>query len=199
MSTKSLTESKIEVEELSGDILAGHIEALLFLSGDGMAVEYMAERFATKTKQVEGALSNLSKKYDGQSGIHLIKYRNKWQFTTNSNYADRVAEVLNPIREKNLTKAVLETLAIIAYKQPITRLDVEEVRGVDSTYATQVLTQNNLIEVVGRKDALGKPLLYATTDEFLKRFELEDINKLPSYENLLDKIKIIQTDGLYDR
>jgi len=179
--------------------LAGYVESVLFLSGDGVASSYLSEKFNCNIKDVEDALFCLQQKYGGKCGIHLIKYRNKWQLATNPSYAEKVAEVLNPIREKNLTRAILEALAIVAYKQPITRLDVDEVRGVDSTYAMQVLTQNNLIEVVGRKDTIGKPLLYATTDEFLKRFDLENIDKLPSYDELLEKIKIIQNgDDLYN-
>jgi len=100
-------------------------------------------------------------------------------------------DATNPI---TVTRAALETMAIVAYKQPITRLEIDEVRGVDSSYSIQILVDNNLIEVIGRKDTLGKPLLYGTTDEFLKRFELTDINHLPSYEELLDKIKVIQTN-----
>ena len=108
---------------------------------------------------------------------------------------DDVAEVLNPIREKELTKAMLETLSIIAYKQPITRLEIEEIRGVDCTYAVQTLSKMNMIEVVGKKDAVGKPLLFGTTDEFLKRFSLSDLSDLPSFESLTDRIQTIATPG----
>ena len=201
MDTLLLTESK--TEDLSEELVGGlspHIEAILFLSGDGISAEYLAEKFGVTKKDVDGAFAQLQKKYSGDCGIHLIKYRDNWQLSTNPSYADKVAEVLSPVREKNLTRAALETLAIIAYKQPLTRVEMDEIRGVDSAYAVQILSTNNLIEVVGRKDTVGKPLLYATTDEFLKRFELESIEKLPSYEQLLEKIKVIQTgDGLYDR
>jgi len=91
-------------------------------------------------------------------------------------------------------------MAIVAYKQPITRLEIDEIRGVGSDYAIQILLQSNLIEVTGRKDTVGKPLLFGTTDQFLKRFELENIDNLPSYEELLEKIKVIETNfDLYDR
>jgi len=186
-------ESKTEVDNTK---LIEHIEAVLFLSGAGLDHKYLAEKLEATEAEVVLALSALTKKYSGDCGIHLIKYRNNYQFTTNPNYASRVAEVLNPVREKVLTRAALETLAIVAYKQPLTRIDIEEIRGADSSYATQILMQNNLIEVVGRKDAVGKPLLFATTDEFLKRFELENIDGLPSYEELLEKIRIIQTQGI---
>jgi len=176
------------------EFLTEHIESILFLSSDGVSADYLSEKFEV---DVSNLLKDLQKKYSGDSGIHLIKYRNNYQLATNPKYADRVAEILNPIREKNLTRAALETMAIIAYKQPLTRLEIEDIRGVDSTYAIQVLTQNNLIEITGRKDTIGKPLLYGTTDEFLKRFELESVDNLPSHKELLEKIKIINKQELY--
>ena len=99
--------------------------------------------------------------------------------------------MLNPIRERDLSNAALETIAIIAYRQPVTRLDIEQIRGVNSEYTVQMLLKNNLIEVVGRKEAVGKPLLFGTTDEFLKRFQLESLDELPDYETLLESIKVI--------
>lgn len=169
------------------------LEAVLFVSGDGLAVDYLAEKLDVSVKEINEAVERLRETYSGDCGIHLIKYRKNYQFSSNPAYADKISELLNPIKERNLTRAALETMAIVAYKQPITRLEIDDIRGVDSTYSVQILVSNNLIEVVGRKDALGKPLLYGTTDEFLKRFELSDINNLPSYEELLDKIKVIQT------
>ena len=112
-----------------------------------------------------------------------------------------MAEVLNPIKEKALTKAVLETAAIIAYKQPITRLEIEQVRGVNSDYAINNLLENKLIDVVGRKDAIGKPLLFGTTDEFLKRFSMNSLSDLPDYDELMERIEVIKTPqnaGLFD-
>lgn len=108
--------------------------------------------------------------------------------------------MLNPIRERNLSKATLETVAIIAYKQPITRLEIEEIRGVGCDYAISILLEHNLIEVVGRKDAVGRPVLFGTTDEFLKRFNISSIGELPDYNALLEKVKIVRagTDSLYN-
>jgi segregation and condensation protein B len=179
--------------------LSSQIEAILFVAGEGLGVEFLAEKLGAKENEVLDAVEVLKQKYSGDSGVHLIKYRKNFQFATNPDYAGTVSAVLNHVREKNLSRAALETIAIIAYKQPITRLKIDEVRGVASDYAVHILLQNNLIEVVGRKDSLGKPLLYGTTDEFLKRFELDDINNLPSYEQLLEKIKVIQTNfDLYE-
>ena len=174
--------------------LDNQLEAVLYVSGDGLAVDYLAEKFEVSESEIKSSMERLMQKYSGDCGIHLIKYRKNFQFSSNPAYGTRIAEVLNPIREKNLTRAALETMAIVAYKQPITRLEIDEVRGVDSTYSIQILVQNNLVEVIGRKEAIGKPLLYGTTDEFLKRFQLDDIDNLPSYEELLDKIKVINTN-----
>ena len=175
------------------NMLEQEIEAILFVSGDGLAADYLADKLGVSEAELKSAMDRLHEKYSGDCGIHLIKYRKNYQFCSNPDYSARISDILNPIKERNLTRAALETMAIIAYKQPITRLEIDEIRGVDSTYSIQILTGNNLIEVVGRKDTLGKPLLFGTTDEFLKRFDLVDINNLPSYEELLDKIKVIQT------
>ena len=120
------------------------------------------------------------------------------QLASNPAYADFISEVLNPIREKSLTRAALETLAIIAYKQPITKLEIEDIRRVNCDYAVQILVDQNMIEVVGRKDAVGKPLLFGTTDNFLKRFNLSDLAQLPDYEGLLERIKVIENDEKSD-
>lgn len=168
------------------------IEGLLFVSGQGVEIADIVEKLEVKEKQVKTAIENLKEKY-ADRGINVITYKTKVQLCSNPKYADDIASVLNPIKEKQLTKAALETMAIIAYKQPITKPEVEQVRGVDSGYAIQILLDFKLIEVVGRKDAIGKPLLYGTTDEFLKRFELQSIEDLPEYEELLERIQVIHT------
>jgi segregation and condensation protein B len=173
--------------------LAQHIIAILFACGDGIPLETFCEKLGVSKKEAELALQFVAGKFSGNSGIHLIKYRNNFQFTTNSAYANEIAAVLNPIREKNLTRAALETMAIVAYKQPITRTEIDAIRGVGSDYALQILSSSNLIEIVGRKEVLGRPLLYGTTDIFLKRFGLSSIDGLPGYEELLEKISVIHT------
>lgn len=186
-------QEKTTATAVAPENLTAALEAVLFVSGDGLSVDYLAEKFLVSEKDVENALELLRQKYSGDCGIHLIKYRKNYQFSSNPAYSAEISGVLNPIKERNLTRAALETLSIVAYKQPITRLEIDDLRGVGSDYALQILQSNNLIEVIGRKDTIGKPLLFGTTDEFLKRFDLADINNLPSYEELLDKIKVIQT------
>ena len=167
------------------------LESLLFLSGNGLKVADVATQLEVKTADVNAAVKRLKEKYGGKSGIHLLSFNGKIQFATNPAYSDVVACVLNPIRERDLSNAALETIAIIAYRQPVTRLDIEQIRGVNSEYTVQMLLKNNLIEVVGRKEAVGKPLLFGTTDEFLKRFQLESLDELPDYETFLESIKVI--------
>lgn len=170
------------------------LEGLLFVSGDGLEKGYIIEKLNITDKELDKAIDVLKEKYANDCGIHLIEYKKHIQFTSNDKYAEDISIVLNPIRERALSKATLETVAIIAYKQPITRLDVEEIRGVNSDYAIQQLLQHNMIEVVGRKDAVGKPLLFGTTNEFLKKFELKDISDLPDYEELLSMIETFEED-----
>lgn len=167
------------------------VEAILFVSGDGIAKVDILEKLEISEKDLDKAIVSLQEKYNKTSGVQVITYRNKVQMCSNSKYATEVAEVLNPIRERKLTKATLEALSIIAYKQPITRLEVENIRGVNSDYAINNLINHSMIEVVGRKDAIGKPMLFGTTDEFLKRFEIKDLEELPDYNELLESIAVL--------
>ena len=129
--------------------------SILFVAGDGIEKSFLAEKLEVSEKEVEKALAELEKDLSGSCGVHLIRFKNKVQLSSNPNYASYISDVLNPIREKSLTRAALETLAIIAYKQPITKLEVEDVRRVNSDYAVQILLDQDMIEVVGIKDAVG--------------------------------------------
>lgn len=181
------------------DNLEQILEGLLFVSGDGLDKGYIMEKLSVTDKQIQKAVDKLKAKYSGTSGIHLICYKDKIQLCSNPSYADDISLVLNPIRERNLSKSTLEVIAIICYKQPITRLEIEEIRRVNSDYAIQTLLNHKLIEVVGRKDAVGKPLLFGTTDEFLKRFQIESIDQLPDYEEILKQVETIESDkSLYN-
>ena len=176
--------------------IARVIEGVLFVAGDGVEIDEFKRKFDINDKEFNKCLDLLKAKYNEQSGINVITYKSKVQFCSNPKIVDDISEILNPIRERTLTKAALETVAIIAYKQPITRLEIENIRNVkNADYAIDLLMQNNLIEVVGRKDAVGKPLLYGTTEAFLKRFGLTSIESLPNYNELLDRIRVIHSEG----
>ncbi|MCH5159298.1 MAG: SMC-Scp complex subunit ScpB [Clostridiales bacterium] len=174
-------------------LLSNKIEAVLFVSGKAVEESYLKEKLGATDKDFKEAVSELMTKFSGESGIHILRFNKKLQFATNPDYSKDVEAVLNPIKEKELTNAMLETLAIIAYKQPVTRIEIEEIRSVDCTYSVQNLMRLGLIEVVGRKETIGKPLLFATTDDFLKRFSISDISDLPDYETLLQKLQEITT------
>ena len=174
-------------------LLSNQLEAVLFVSGKAIEEKFLKEKLNATDKQFTEAVSELLAKYSNESGIHLLRFNKKLQFATNPNYVKEVEAVLNPIKEKELTNAMLETLAIIAYKQPVTRIEIEEIRSVDCTYSVQNLMRLGMIEVVGRKETIGKPLLFATTDDFLKRFSISDITDLPDYESLLEKLQEITT------
>lgn len=175
--------------------LENKLEALLFVSGDSVEIADIIEKWQVTDKEIDKAVENLKNRFNENFGIKILKFKNKLQLCSNPDYADEISLVLNPIRERALSKATLETIAIVAYKQPVTRLDIEQIRGVNSDYAIQTLLKHNLIEVVGRKDAVGKPLLFGTTDEFLKRFNLENLSNLPSYDELLNSIQVINSQS----
>lgn len=176
------------------------IESILFVNGDAVSISDITAKLDVTKEEIQDAVQNLKEKFKEPSGIVLLEFNNKLQFASASAYADNVSLVLNPIRQRNLSKATLETASIIAYKQPVTRLEIEEVRGVSSDYAINILLEHNLIEIVGRKDAVGKPALFGTTDEFLKRFGISSIDELPDYNELLEKVKVVrsQDNRLYN-
>lgn len=183
-----LVENKKELKEI--------VLSILFVAGDGLDKDFILQKLEITPKELDEAIDELCKEYNGDKGVHVIKFKNKVQLCSNPNYADYISEVLNPVRERSLTRAALETLAIIAYKQPITKLEIEDVRRVNSDYAVQILSEQNMIEVVGRKDAVGKPLLFGTTENFLKRFNLQDLADLPDYEQLLERIRVINEEEI---
>jgi len=152
--------------------LTNIIEAVIFASGEAVPVKYIVEKLGCSLKEVNAGVNELKEKYGGESGIHLLTFNGKLQFATNPQYKQPVSEVLTPIKEKEFTKTILECAAIIAYKQPITKPELEEIRQVSCDYAIHTLLELEMIVPCGRKDAVGKPIMYSTTDNFLKRFKL---------------------------
>ena len=172
------------------------IEGILFVAGEPVSFIDICEKLELDKDVVETAVKELQEEMrNNNSGIQVLVFNEKAQLCSNKDYAEQISVVLNPIKEKMLTKIVLEVCGIIAYKQPITRMEVESIRGgVNCDYAINTLLENNLIEVVGRKDAVGKPLLFGTTDTFLKKFNLSSINDLPDYNQLLERIKVLHEE-----
>jgi segregation and condensation protein B len=167
------------------------IEALIFAAGDGISPEtvYAGLSESYTKKEVDEAIAKLKKTYSGNKGIVIIEFDNKIQMQTNPAYGDIIGDTLKETRERELSKTLLKVLAIVAYKQPITRPEIEELRGANSDYVVAMLLKLNLIEPQGRKESLGNPILYGTTDEFLKKFGLESLADLPDFDDLMLRIK----------
>ena len=175
--------------------LAQVIEGILFVAGEAVSESDITQKLEISNEKLEEAIETLQFKYSSPSGIILKRFNKRLQLSTLGDYVDDISLVLNPIRERALSKSTIETLSIIAYKQPITRLEIEEIRGVSCDYAVNILMEHKLIEIVGKKDVAGKPVMFGTTDEFLKRFNLNSIDDLPDKESLLDRIKTIRSDS----
>ena len=174
------------------ETLASIIESILFVSGNEVAISDISDKLGVSDEEVLLTARELQNKYDlVTSGINLLIFNNKLQFCSNPANGLSVETVLNPIKERELSKSMLETAAIIAYKQPVTRTELDQIRGVNSDYALQSLMKLEVVEVVGRKDAIGKPLLYGTTDKFLKRFQISSLDELPDINELMKKIRLM--------
>jgi len=165
--------------------LDGILESLLLAAGAPLTVRRMVEVIrGTNGKEVRAALSRLAEHYTGpQRGIHLVEVAGGWQFRTAPQNVHYVRVLL---REKpaRLGRAALETLSIVAYKQPATRAEIEAIRGVDADSALNTLLQKKLVKIAGRKEVVGRPLLYATTPEFLEVFGLKDLKELPTLKEI---------------
>ena len=168
--------------------LTNIIEAILFAAGDAVPMDLLREKLEITKKELDDSIRQLERKYSGDVGIRLLNFNHKLQLATNPDYKDTISLVLMPIREKEFTRTILESAAIIAYKQPITRSELEAIRGINSDYAITTLMSLDMIMPCGRKDTPGKPVLYATTDNFLKRFKLKSLAELPDYEELMRRI-----------
>lgn len=160
--------------------LKGRIEAILFVAGEAVAVRDLARALQTGEKEIRDTINNLKDEYDfEQRGFILKRFGDKVQLATRPMYSGDVVRLLQPVQQQSLSQAAMETLAVVAYKQPVTRAEVEQIRGVKCDYSLQSLMLKGLIREAGRKDTIGRPILFCTTDEFLSHFGLEDLNGLP--------------------
>ncbi len=171
------------------------IEAIIFASGTPIKKKDIIDKVSSLTsKEFDECIKQLKEKHNTDAGVVLMQMNDGFQFVSNAKFGEQVAEVLTPLKEKALSKSLLEVLAIVAYKQPVTRLDIEEIRGVSSEYAISMLVKFELIDVVGRKDVVGRPLLYATTDAFLRKFQIKNLSMLPDYNEVMDRLQLIEQE-----
>ncbi|MCR4725677.1 MAG: SMC-Scp complex subunit ScpB [Clostridia bacterium] len=176
--------------------LMSTIEAIVFASGKGITKAEILEKLDVTKKRLDAIVEDLKEKYAPEKGgIVFIQNNDTLRFVTAPDVGETVAEVLKPLKERELSRSLLEVMAIVAYKQPVTRLEIDDIRSASSDYAISMLLKANLIAVVGRKDAIGRPLLYGTTEDFLVKFQLKDLSELPSVKEVQERIKVLD-EGL---
>lgn len=167
---------------LTRDEIKRIVEAVLFAAGHAVTYQKLAEVIGVTEDEISNAVDEYVSEYDQSGlvrGIQLLKLGNACQLTTKETFVEYVKAALGVKEGGNLSKASLETLAIVAYNQPVTRSYIEQVRGVDCSYSVGVLAERDLIRVVGQLDVPGRPRLYATTENFLRVFGLSSIDDLP--------------------
>ena len=156
------------------------LEALLFAAEKPLDIGALEDATQFSRELLQSALAEVQKKYaPGAGGVVLLDLGGRWQLRTDHQVAPYVRRMLQ-VKPMRLTRAALETLAIIAYRQPITRPEIEDLRGVDSGAVTKALLERKLIRILGKKDEPGRPLIYGTTREFLELFNLRDLTQLPT-------------------
>ena len=155
-------------------------EAILFTMGNAVEVERIAKALGMSTEATRKMLLAMKEKYDkDERGIRIIELEDSFQMCTDPDLYEYLIKIAKQPKKIVLTDVVLETLSIIAYKQPITRIELEKIRGVKCDHAVNKLIEFNLVKEVGRLDAPGRPLLFGTTEEFLRRFGVSSVEELP--------------------
>ena len=156
------------------------VEAVLFTMGESVELRQLAAAIQGDEKEARMAVEGLRQRYErGKRGIQIIELDGCYQMCTRVEYYDNLIRVAAAPKKHMLTDVALETLSIIAYKQPVTKLEIEKIRGVKSDHAVNRLVEYNLVQEVGRLDAPGRPALFATTEEFLRRFSIQSVDELP--------------------
>jgi len=174
------TEEEIDDVEAEDHELQGLFEAVLFLSNEPLAINFFVKNFSIDATNAKIILDSLIDEYEERDGgIRLVEIANGFQFITAARYAEQLRHALGLKKRETLSKGMLETLSIVAYKQPIVLADVDELRGVSSRMMVANLMKKNLVKPVGRMDLPGRPLAYGTTDDFLRFFGLNRLSDLP--------------------
>ncbi len=163
------------------------IEAILFAMGDSVELGQLAMALEEDTEKVKQVLDGMRKRYRAEDrGIQLIELEDAYQLCTKKEYYEYLIKIAMHPKKPSLTDVMLETLSIIAYKQPVTKAEVEKIRGVKCDHAVNKLVEYNLVRELGRLDAPGRPILFGTTEEFLRSFGVQGVEELP----VLDPVKL---------
>jgi segregation and condensation protein B len=165
------------------------LEALIFASPEPLTPKAIFKLLATEPKEdIQAALAQLKQDYDRPGGLQLVEVAGGYQIVTRQDLHDWVRRLFHERTTQKLTVQALETLAVIAYRQPITAVEITDVRGVNTSGVLNTLLERHLIKIVGRKQVVGRPFLYATTKEFLIRFGLNDLADLPKVEDMAEAL-----------
>ena len=184
--------------------IEGAIEAILYAAGYPVKYTKIAEVLGLDLRNTKKLIENMAKDFNSDKskrGINLLIFDETCQFCTKEQYAPYIREALGIRRGGNLSASSMEVLAIVAYNQPITRTFVDQVRGVDSSYAMNSLIDKGLIEACGRLDVPGRPMLYVTTEKFLRVFGIQSLSELPATETMLppkEEVPIIAEEDSVD-
>ncbi len=154
------------------------LEAVLFASGEPVSIQRLSQTFECEPEEIQNAAKALAEKFD-DTALELLTLENTYQISTKKKYGEYIKKAFDIKRKTPLSQAALEVLAVIAYNQPVTRAFIEQVRGVDCSAVMTTLTEKELIEERGRLELPGRPLLYGTTKNFLRCFQISDLSELP--------------------
>lgn len=158
---------------------------MMFVWGEPLQVKDIADIFNVDRKDIYNACKELQAEYEEEGrGIVIREVNKSFQFVTRKENREYIERLCTPVRRRRLSQSALETLAIVAYKQPVTKGEIESIRGIRCDRVLEGLAAKDLVTVVGRSDAVGRPNLYGTTNEFLKQFEFESLKDLPKIEDL---------------
>ncbi len=179
------------------------IESMMFVWGKPLDIKDVAEVFNVDKKEIYDYCKELQEEYQQEGrGIVIREVNKSFQFVTRKENLDYIERLCTPVKHKRLSQSALEVLAIVAYKQPVTKGEIEAVRGIKCDRVIEGLAKKDLVMEVGRSDAVGRPILYGTTDEFLKQFGFETLKELPSIEDIEgvlaeDDNDDVDMDGVY--
>ena len=160
------------------------VESVMFALGREISVEEISNTLKIEKEKVEMAIKVLENKYNISSGVVLVKVKNMYQLVTNNKNYSYVSKFVENTKRQNLSTSALETLSIIAYNPKITKTEIEEIRGVNSDFAVNRLLECGLVEEVARLNLPGRPAAYSVTNEFLKSCGIDDVTKLPKFEEI---------------
>jgi len=167
-------------EKRTETALRAAIEAILFAAGDAVEAGRLAEVLELDRREMTDILRRAALRYEEEDrGIRLVELDGSWQLCTKTEHYEELIRLVKQPKKHALTEVLLETLSIVAYKQPVTKLEIEKIRGVKSDHAVNKLIEYGLIEETGRLDAPGRPILLGTTEEFLRSFGVSSVSELP--------------------